>query len=75
VNRTSERLIALTIAGALALNYPLLQLFDSTRLVLGVPVLFMYLFFVWALLIALAALVLDPPSRRARKDPGEQGPA
>ena len=54
---------ALAIAGVLALNYPLLQLFDRTALVLGIPTLYLYLFSAWAAFILLVAVAL---SRRDR---------
>jgi hypothetical protein len=54
----SARLVAVAILGLLLLNYPLLSLADSEATVLGIPGLYAYLFAVWALLIALIALVL-----------------
>lgn len=50
----------LTAAAALALllfNYPFLAVFDLDMLVAGVPVLWAYLFIVWAVVIALAAWI------------------
>ncbi|MGQ7844652.1 hypothetical protein ACUNV4_09255 [Granulosicoccus sp. 3-233] len=49
---------ALAIIGLLALNYPLLSLFDRDAMVFGIPLPFLHVLVVWALLIAgLAALV------------------
>ena len=57
--RKSERLVALAFLGLLLFNYPLLSLFSSEDdRVLGVPLLYAYLFTSWALLIALMALVV-----------------
>ena len=56
--RRSERLVALAFLGFLLFNYPLLSLFSTEGTVLGIPVLYAYLFTSWALLIALAALAL-----------------
>ena len=47
------------LLGCLLLNYPLLQLFERPGEVLGIPLLYAYVFLVWALLIALMALVLE----------------
>lgn len=58
-SRRGQRLIALACLGALLLNYPLLSLFNSERTVLGVPLLYAYLFAAWAVLIALLALVVE----------------
>jgi len=54
-----QRLAALFLLGALLLNYPLLDLFANDGRVLGIPVLYAYVFATWALLIALMALVVE----------------
>ena len=56
---TGQRLIALFLLGLLLLNYPIFSLFAGATNVLGIPLLYVYVFFVWALLIALMALVLE----------------
>jgi hypothetical protein len=53
------RLVAVFLLGALLFNYPLLALFNRTVLVAGVPLLYAYIFAAWALLIGLAALVVE----------------
>jgi hypothetical protein len=65
-DRTSERLVATAVAGAIALNFPFLYLCSGGRAVLGIPALFLYLFIVWPALIALVALIIrghrgEPP--------------
>jgi predicted permease len=57
-----QRLVALFILGCLLFNYPVLSLFNVAADVLGVPVLYAYIFAAWALLVALMALVVE--SRR-----------
>jgi len=56
--RRSERLVALAVLGLLLFDYPILSLFSSDERVLGIPVLYAYLFTTWALLIALMALAV-----------------
>ena len=56
--RKSERLVALAILGLLLLNYPLISLFSSEDRVLGIPVLYAYLFAAWTMVIALIALIV-----------------
>jgi hypothetical protein len=56
---TGQRLVALFMLGCLLLNYPLLNLFASSSHVLGIPVLYAYVFAAWALLIGLMALVVE----------------
>lgn len=72
-DRRRERLVVLALAGVLALNYPLLQLFNDAGLILGIPSLYLYLFLVWAALIGLGAWVLE--GRGIRKGTGEAGTA
>ena len=54
-----QRLAALFLLGLLLFNYPLLTLFAGSVHVLGIPVLYFYVFAVWALLIGLMALVVE----------------
>lgn len=54
-----QRLVALFLLGALLLNYPLISLFAGSLEVAGIPLLYAYVFVVWALLIALMALVVE----------------
>jgi hypothetical protein len=54
-----QRLVALFLLGCLLFNYPLLNLFAREGEVFGVPLLYVYVFSVWALLITLIALVLE----------------
>ena len=57
-----QRLVALFLLGLLLLNYPLLDLFAGPTLVFGIPILYVYVFAVWALLLALMALVVEKRS-------------
>jgi hypothetical protein len=57
-----QRLAALFLLGCLLLNYPLVSLFAGTAHVLGVPLLYIYVFAVWVLLIGLMALVVERSS-------------
>ena len=53
------RLVALFLLGLLLFNYPLLAVFDRAATMMGVPVLYVYVFCAWAALIALLALVVE----------------
>lgn len=53
------RLIALFFLGVVLLNYPLISLFNVPRLIGGIPLLYGYIFLVWALIIALVGLTVD----------------
>ena len=54
-----QRLAALFLLGFLLFNYPILTLFAGSSHVFGVPVLYFYVFAVWALLIGLMALAVE----------------
>ncbi len=58
MNRRDQRLIALFLCGAVLLNYPLLSLFAGDGLLFGLPILAVYLFTIWALLIFCTWLLL-----------------
>lgn len=51
------RLAAAAVLALLLFNYPFLAVFDTDSLLLGVPVLWAYLFIVWAAVIAFAAWI------------------
>lgn len=75
--RTAERLVALLILGCVVLDFPLLSVLRGRGLVAGVPVLFVYLFLVWAMLAGLTALVLRRRPTRPESpedDPGQREP-
>ena len=57
--RRAPRLVALCMLGCLLFNYPILALFNVHGTLLGIPVLYAYIFFVWALLIALMAFAVE----------------
>jgi hypothetical protein len=54
----ATRLVATAALALLLFNFPFLGVFDVDGLVAGVPLLWAYLFTVWALLIALVAWVV-----------------
>jgi hypothetical protein len=62
-----DRLIALFLLGVVLLTPPMMAIFNVDRLVFGIPLLYLYLFGAWILLVGLVALVLRP---RRTDDPG-----
>ncbi len=56
--RTRTRLVVLAVLAFALFNYPLLHVFDTDALVLGVPLVWLYVFGFWALLIGLVALTV-----------------
>lgn len=65
-SRFSEGIVVLFIAAWLALNYPLLAIFDRAALLFGIPVLFLYLFIIWLVIIISKMLLTS----RAEPDVG-----
>jgi hypothetical protein len=58
-NLTAQRLVAVFVAGWLLFSFPLLALWDREATVFGVPLFPAALFGAWALVIALAAWVVE----------------
>jgi hypothetical protein len=58
-SRKGQRLVGLFLLGCLLFNYPMLALFNVRATVLGVPLLYAYLFSAWALLIVLVAFIME----------------
>ena len=54
------------ILGVILLNYPILSLFNVPRFLFGIPVLILYLFAIWLLLILMTIIIsimnIRPPS-------------
>lgn len=57
-----QRLIAIFLFGCLLFNYPLIYLFNVDYHVFGIPLLYVYMFAAWGLLIALTAAVVERKS-------------
>lgn len=51
----TPRLVALAMLGCVLFNYPVLALFNRSASLLGVPVLYAWIFGAWAVLIVLMA--------------------
>ncbi len=56
---TGPRLAAIFMVGCVLLNYPILSLFSLPVDVAGIPLLYVYVFVAWVLLVALLALVVE----------------
>jgi len=57
--QSREYIVILFIVGVLALNYPMLELFNRPWLLFGIPVLYLYLYLVWLVLILLLIVVVE----------------
>ena len=54
-----QRLVALFLLGCLLFNYPLLSLFASDMRIWGIPLIYVYLFAAWTVLIGAMALIVE----------------
>lgn len=54
-----QRLVALFLLGWLLFNYPLLSLFAGDTRLWGIPLLYVYLFAAWGVLIGAMALIIE----------------
>jgi hypothetical protein len=59
--RSGQRLAAVFLLGCILLNYPILALFARSVSIAGVPLLYVYVFGAWGLLIGLMALAVELP--------------
>lgn len=59
---TAQRMVALCMLGVILFNYPLLAVFNVDATVLGIPVLYAYIFGAWSLLTACMAYVIETKS-------------
>jgi len=57
-----QRLIGLCLLGFVLFNYPILALFNVPASIFGIPVLYAWIFFAWAVLIAAMAWVIEKRS-------------
>lgn len=62
-NNLNGRLLGIFFLGCLLFNYPIFSLVNRDQLLFGLPLLYVYLFAVWGVLIALVFWVI-------RKDSG-----
>jgi hypothetical protein len=56
--RHEQKLVILSLMLLMAFNIPLLLLFDSSRPVLGIPVVYIYFFSVWVASVLLTFYII-----------------
>jgi len=62
IKRQNERLVVTLVIGFIALNYPLITLFSKVRVFFGIPILYLFIFTIWSVLIVCIALILEKPA-------------
>lgn len=63
-----RRLASLCLLGMLLFNFPLLCLFNRAVLIAGIPLLYLYLFGTWTLIIALILVISRLKTERPQAD-------
>ena len=58
---SGARLVCVFLAGCLLFSFPLMALFNVQGRVLGIPLLYAYLFAAWLAVIALVAALMERP--------------
>jgi len=72
-SKINKRLVALFLLGCVLLNFPILSLVNLEVLIFGLPLMYVYIFGVWCLLISLTALATLFHSRKRADDSGDRG--
>mgnify|MGYP006175902859 FL=1 len=57
--RHQQKLIVLTFVLLIALNLPILLLFDSIQEVFGLPAIYIYIFTIWSISIFTSLLIVS----------------
>ena len=85
--QSREYIVILFFVGVLAINYPMLELFNRPWMPFGIPLLYLYLYLAWMVLIILLIVVVEhseihepdsskaPPSENASRPGPEAAPA
>ena len=66
--RRRDRLIGLFLLAVVLLNPPLLMLFSRSDTVFGLPLLYVYIFAAWLLIIAAVSWIAERRTVRPRRD-------
>ena len=68
--KITKRLVALFLLGCVLLNFPIISLVNLEILIFGLPLLYVYIFCVWALIISFTSLATFFHSRGQADDSG-----
>lgn len=59
MDRRGQRLAVVFVVGLLVFNYPLMSLASTDTTLFGIPVLYLYLFGSWALIVGTMAFIIE----------------
>jgi len=63
-----KRLVGLFLLGCLLFNFPILSLFNHNVIVLGIPLLYLYMFSIWFILIVFIYLITKFSKKTTYRD-------
>ena len=66
-DRRKSRLLLLSVVASIMLLYPVLSVFDKPVLVMGLPMLLLYFFCIWAVVIVLTYIFVTDQNDRNKK--------
>ena len=72
--QSREHIVILFVVGVIALNYPLLDLFDRAWAPFGIPLLYCYLYLAWLVIIILLIVVVEHSEIRESGEPPKPMP-
>ncbi len=72
-SKLNKRLVALFLLGCVLFNYPILSLFNYEIPIFGLPLLLVYIFGIWCLLIGLTAFATMFRSKEHKDDSDDAG--
>ncbi len=71
--QSREYIVILFIGAALAINYPVLDLFDRPWAPFGIPLLYFYLYLAWLVLIIVLIAVVESSEIHKSEEPPKPG--
>lgn len=57
--RHQQKLIVLSFFLLIALNFPLILLFDTFKIMFGLPIIYIYIFCIWLLSIIVSVIIVN----------------
>ena len=71
--QSREYIVFLFIGAVLAINYPVLDLFDQPWAPFGIPLLYFYLYLAWLVLIIVLIAVVESSEIQKSEEPPKPG--
>jgi hypothetical protein len=66
-SKKAQRLISLFLIALFLLNFPLLNIFNHPSLIGGIPLLYVYIFGSWLVLIVITALLIGKQNKKSKQ--------